>query len=216
MVYALHRLEYRFRVFVQNIYIYFSIWYEITDKIDFIYTTFKIKGSKAHIYNPSVCCRAIYCDSYAINLKTFPHNRSKSIVCDSPSVCDNKPRAADLKICTQAYIIHVLVGIVNGLYRFTVSGISHIFTSEFWGFGNLQPQNRYLYCCRVQKLLIQNLKNLNWKNVIRRAVAKNYLQLQKLQIQTNINTGNANFWSEKKKWGEFVTFALNYYIYIFF
>ena len=39
---------------------------------------------------------------------TVPHNQSNSIVCDSPSVCDNQnfgeiPRAMDLKICTHMY-----------------------------------------------------------------------------------------------------------------
>ena len=51
---------------------------------------------------------------------TFSHNQNNSIVCNSPSVSDNQDYgetqiAMDLKICTQSYIIHALVGIDDGL-----------------------------------------------------------------------------------------------------
>ena len=69
---------------------------------------------------------------------TFPHNWNKSIVFDSPSVCDKqysgeRRRASLLKICTQAYVIHMQVGIENGLYRCTGSGTIHNYTSGFLG-----------------------------------------------------------------------------------
>ena len=72
---------------------------------------------------------------------TFRHKQRNSIVCDSPSVCDNQnfggTRTATEKICNQAYSIHMLVGIENGLYRLT----SHIYTSRFLGFRNMQSTN---------------------------------------------------------------------------
>ena len=56
---------------------------------------------------------------------TCPHNRSNSILCDNPFVCDNQDagetrRVIDLKIGNQYCIIHMLVGIENRLYRITV------------------------------------------------------------------------------------------------
>ena len=55
--------------------------------------------------NSSACCRAINSDSKALN----------SIVCESPSVCDNENfrkmrRAKDLKICTSASFMDNAVG----------------------------------------------------------------------------------------------------------
>ena len=89
----------------------------------------------AQSINSFVCCRAINCDTSAICLKV---NFSAG-VSESLSVSDNQEsgetqRAIDLKIYSQSYIIHMLVGIENGLYWCTGSGTAR-------GFGGLRTCN---------------------------------------------------------------------------
>ena len=99
--------------------------------------------SNLHAIEPLIAIRMQF-----VSKCSFPHNRSNTIICNSPSVCDNQDsggtqRATNLKIWTQAHMDNMLIPIENCLYRFPRTGTSHIYTSEFWESGNMQrPNNR--------------------------------------------------------------------------